>query len=95
MKIFWGYLLLINSVSFLLTAADKWLAIKQKRRLPERSMRQLAGLGGGAGVLAAFYLFRHKTKHKKLLFTVWSITVAETAVILLFFITKEKITAFF
>lgn len=82
---FWIYLGLANLAAFALTGADKYWAIKKMRRLPEKSIIQIAAVGGGTGVLLAFYLFRHKTKHYKLLLTVWLITLAETAALIYFF----------
>ncbi len=56
------YLALINFVTFIVFAADKRKAIKQKRRIPERRLILLAAFGGSLGALFAMYLFHHKTR---------------------------------
>ena len=74
-----GILLIWNAVTFAVTAHDKWAAKRDKRRTPEKHFRLFALFCGGAGVLAAFYIFRHKTKHYGLLFQVWALTVLSYA----------------
>ena len=44
---------------------DKLLAKQHKRRIPEKRLLLLAGIGGSVGALAGMYLFRHKTLHKR------------------------------
>lgn len=78
-------LVAVNIIAFILTGTDKWLAKTKRRRLPERVMIQMTALGGGIGVLSAFYTFRHKTKHFRLLFIIWSITAAEIFLAILLF----------
>ncbi len=56
------YLACINIVAFFATAFDKLAAIRQRRRVRERTLMLLALLGGAGGTFAAMYLFRHKTK---------------------------------
>jgi len=45
---------------------DKYLAIKQKRRISERSLLSVAFLGGSLGIYFGMVAFRHKTR--KMLF---------------------------
>ena len=42
---------------------DKRRAVKNKRRIPEKTLFMFVLLGGGIGGTAAMYVFRHKTKH--------------------------------
>ena len=65
MKYIFLYLILINAYGFLLMLVDKRKAIKQRRRIPERTLMGAAALGGSVGSIAGMYLFRHKTKHLK------------------------------
>lgn len=44
-------------------ALDKWKAKHHAWRIRERTLFLVALLGGGFGVWAGMYLFRHKTKH--------------------------------
>ena len=57
------YLLFINIIAFLLMGADKRLARKSKRRIPEATLFLAAVLGGAAGIIAGMRIFRHKTRH--------------------------------
>lgn len=59
------YYVLINTAAFLLFAADKRRAVRQKWRIPERTLLLSAFLGGGAGALLAMRICRHKTKKKR------------------------------
>ena len=60
-----AYLLLINAASLLIMLIDKRKAIKNRWRIPEKTMFTVAVLGGSLGVYAGMQLFRHKTKHAK------------------------------
>lgn len=56
------YYLLINILSLLLYSLDKYLAIKRKRRIPEKALLLSTILGGIIGTTIGMYLFHHKTK---------------------------------
>lgn len=58
----WIYLLCINIAAFLVTAADKRFAKRQKHRVRERTLILLAAAGGALGTFLAMELCRHKTK---------------------------------
>lgn len=64
MKYLTIYLLIINAVGLLLMLIDKWKAIHDRWRIPEKTLFLTAILGGSIGTLAGIYLFRHKTKHR-------------------------------
>lgn len=64
-KFFLIYFLIINLVGFFLFAVDKYKARHHLWRVPERVLFFIALLGGTPGSLAAMYLFRHKTRHRK------------------------------
>ncbi len=59
------YLLIINALGFALMLADKHKARKKRWRIPEATLMTVAAAGGSLGSLAAMYLVRHKTKHRK------------------------------
>ena len=63
MKPLFLYLLLINALAFALMLIDKKKAIKNRWRIPERTLLCLAAIGGSLGAVIAMQLFRHKTKH--------------------------------
>ena len=56
------YLFLINLLSFLLYGLDKYKAVRQEWRIPERVLLLMAFLGGAFGALSAMRIFRHKTR---------------------------------
>ena len=60
-----AYYVLINMTAFLLFWADKRRAVRQKWRIPERTLLLSAFLGGGAGALLAMQICHHKTKKKR------------------------------
>ena len=58
------YLLIINIITFVLYAADKWKAIHSRWRIRTITLMGFALAGGTVGGLLAMYIFRHKTKTK-------------------------------
>ena len=58
-------LLIINAAGFFSMLADKLMAKKKHRRIPERTLLLIAIFGGSIGSLLGMYLFRHKTLHPK------------------------------
>lgn len=77
MKYFLWYLLLINAAAFMLMLADKRKAIKNRWRIPERTLILSAALGGSIGALLGMYTFRHKTKHLKFTLGIPAILIAQ------------------
>ena len=57
------YLVLINALALVLMLADKKKAIKNRWRIPERTLLAIAAMGGSLGAILGMKLFRHKTKH--------------------------------
>ncbi len=60
MKLFLLYLLSINCISFILFGFDKFLAIKNKRRIPEKELFTVSTVGGAVGGMFAILVFKHK-----------------------------------
>ena len=79
MKYFLLYLLLINAVAFVLMVVDKRKAIKNRWRIPERTLILSAAFGGSIGALLGMYTFRHKTKHLKFTLGIPAILIAQIA----------------
>lgn len=59
------YIVVINIIGLLLMKWDKYLARKQKWRIPESRIWLIALVGGAFGTTMGMYMFRHKTKHMK------------------------------
>lgn len=57
------YLVMVNTVAFLLMGFDKRRARKGAWRIPEKTLFGSALLGGSIGAIAGMQVFRHKTKH--------------------------------
>ena len=56
------YFIVINLLTFLLYGLDKYKAIRQEWRIPERALLIMAFVGGAFGALSAMRIFRHKTR---------------------------------
>lgn len=90
MKYLYLYLLGINVAAFLIFGTDKLLAKGQKRRVPERTLFWLAGLGGSVGAWLGMQVFRHKTRHTSFVVGIPAILVLQmaTAAALWYFLTR-------
>lgn len=76
------YLILINLITFLAMYIDKRKAKKGKRRIPEKTLFILVGLGGGIGGILGMYLFRHKTKKTRFVIGFPAIVIFEVLVVI-------------
>ena len=76
------YLLCINIITFFAMYIDKRKAKKGKRRIPEKTLFILVGLGGGIGGILAMYLFRHKTKKTRFVIGFPAILIFEVLVVI-------------
>ena len=75
-------LLSINICTFCVAAVDKWCAVKNKWRVPEKTLFTLAWCGGSVGLLSAMYLVRHKTQKPRFRFGVPAILLLQIALVL-------------
>lgn len=66
-KILLIYYLVINLITFIMYGVDKRKAIKQKWRIPEKTLIGMAFLGGGIGAITGMSVFHHKTRKMKFL----------------------------
>lgn len=85
------YLVIVNVAGFLMAFIDKRKAIKNKWRVPEKSLFLSAILGGGIGLYMGFKTFRHKTLHKRFMIGVPLIVILQLLIII-FFIIQFKIS---
>ena len=79
MKYFYLYLLAVNLITFLTFGWDKWMAKRDRRRVPEKRLFLLAGLLGSVGAWLGMQVFRHKTKHTSFVVGIPAILVAQMA----------------
>lgn len=56
------YLFAINILTLLVMGWDKWKAIRNEWRIPEKTLFLLGALGGALGLLLGSKLYRHKTQ---------------------------------
>lgn len=59
----WYYFAAVNILLYILMGIDKFKAIKQKRRIPEKVLFLFAIIGGALGGTLGMLSFHHKTKH--------------------------------
>ncbi|HEY4628446.1 MAG TPA: DUF1294 domain-containing protein [Flavobacterium sp.] len=67
----------INCLAFLVTAYDKRLAIKNRRRISEKTLLSFVAFGGTIGAALAMVIFRHKTSKKSYLLKFTGIVVLQ------------------
>lgn len=81
MKIILLYLICINILTLTLFGVDKFLAIKNKRRIPEKDLLAFSFVGGAIGGLLGMFMFKHKVSKSSFL---WKFTFVLIAQIVLF-----------
>jgi uncharacterized membrane protein YsdA (DUF1294 family) len=74
--------LISSSLGFLAMKVDKSQAVMEGWRLSERAIEWYALTGGGPGILAGAFIFRHKTRHGALLAKVAVATVLTWLILL-------------
>jgi uncharacterized membrane protein YsdA (DUF1294 family) len=58
------YAIVINFIGFIIMGRDKRKAQRNEYRIKERTLWQVAILGGSIGAYMGMKVYRHKTKHK-------------------------------
>ena len=79
MNIILGYLLAVNTTSFLLYGIDKFKARKNLWRISEATLLTMAVIGGSIGAWAGMRLWHHKTMHKKFKYGIPVIIIFQVA----------------
>ncbi|RRJ94157.1 DUF1294 domain-containing protein [Flavobacterium macacae] len=67
MDLLFYFFIALNCISFIITGYDKRLAIKNKRRISEKTLLSFVAIGGTVGSSLAMLLFRHKTSKRSYL----------------------------
>lgn len=65
MKYLFGYLFIINLISLIIYAVDKFSATRNANRVRESILLFSGFIGGALGSLISMILFRHKTRKKR------------------------------
>ncbi|MGX9135529.1 DUF1294 domain-containing protein [Rummeliibacillus sp. JY-2-4R] len=76
------YFLLLFVIGFLVMGIDKWKAINNRWRIPEKRLWLIAWGGGAAGTWLGMLLFHHKTRHPKFLYGFTILAIVEAFIIL-------------
>lgn len=74
----WLYIIVINIVAFTIMGLDKSKSRRGKWRISERTLFNMAFIGGSLGILAGMYIFRHKTGRNKFRWGIPLIIVVQT-----------------
>jgi uncharacterized membrane protein YsdA (DUF1294 family) len=89
MNILLLFFLFISIVVFVLAGYDKYLARKNKRRIPENTLFFLEAIGGTIGLLLAMLLFNHKTSKTSFIVKFFAILLIQ--IVLIYLILTHKI----
>lgn len=76
-----GYFIVISLVSVIYTIVDKKLAVKEKRRVSEKTLFILAGLGGSIAMFITMKKIRHKTRKRRFMIGLPIIFMLQVAII--------------
>lgn len=76
--------LLVNFIAFTIIGYDKWLAVKNKRRISEKALFFWVVIGGTIGSLLGMLLFRHKISKRSYLLKFFLIVVLQVFFIVFF-----------
>ncbi len=71
------YLGAVNVIAFIAMALDKGYAERRERRIAEQTLLWMALAGGAAGVIAAQFALRHKTRKRGFSRIVWLILAGQ------------------
>ena len=82
------YLLVVNTLTFLLYGIDKHKAKKARWRISEATLLMMAVIGGSIGAWAGMRLWHHKTMHKKFKYGIPLIILLQ--VVLVFYLHNLK-----
>ena len=75
------FLAVINILSVIFCLLDKYYAVNNKWRIPEKTLFLLSLLGGAMGMYVTMCLIRHKTRHKRFMIGFPLIIIAQIVLI--------------
>jgi len=77
-----AYLFFINIVGMVLMYCDKKRAVNREWRIKEKTLFNIALLGGSVGILLSSKQFHHKTHHKLFKYGIPSIIIFQIALLI-------------
>ena len=77
------FLVIMNLLTFAVFGIDKWKAIHDRLRVPERTLWLLTVLGGALGALIGMQVFRHKTQHRSFRWGVPVLLIVQIVVLII------------
>ena len=80
--IIYTFIAILNVITFLIYAIDKWKAKKNRWRIPESILLLLAVLGGSIGAWMGMKIWHHKTRHKKFKYGIPLIMILQIGMLL-------------
>ena len=80
--IIYTFIAILNVITFLIYAIDKWKAKKNRWRIPESILLLLAVLGGSIGALMGMKIWHHKPMHKKFKYGIPLIMILQIGMLL-------------
>lgn len=78
----------LNLFTFLIIGYDKYLAKRNKRRIPEKTLLSFVFFGGTVGSGLGMLIFRHKTAKRSYLLKFFGIVIFQIVILYTFFIQK-------
>ncbi|MGH6700599.1 DUF1294 domain-containing protein [Bacteroides hominis] len=88
MKLLFLYLIIVNTVSFVMYGINKRNASRKRWRTPEVHLLGIAVAGGSLGAWAGMYTFRHKTRHLKFKYGIPVIGVLQVGMEIYYFLSE-------
>lgn len=79
----------LNCIAFIITGYDKRLAIKNKRRISEKTLLTFVAIGGTVGSSLAMLIFRHKTSKRSYLLKFFLIVGLQVFIVTLIIYNKN------
>lgn len=79
------YLLCVNVITFLTYGSDKRRAIKNRFRVPEKTLILMAVAGGSVGAWLGMQIFRHKTRKPVFQYGIPLIVICQVGIYSIFF----------
>jgi len=73
----------MNVFAFVVFGTDKWLAVRQQKRISEKTLLAISFIGGSIGAIGAMLLFRHKTAKPSFLWKFSVLLVLQIGILML------------